>query len=208
MTPPNSANGGKAPHAVTAPLFVAGPLRCHELGAGDLAELQRFFDANPLYFHTVNGQPPARDEASQEFHTDPPPDFSFTRRWLLGFMNESGSMIGMANLSSDLPAADVWHVGLFIIATARLGSGDAPALYRGLESWIAGQGARWLRLNVVEGNARAQRFWQRCGFVEVRKRHGIEMGARVNTLSVMVKPLSGGTMAEYRALVARDRPES
>jgi hypothetical protein len=30
----------------------------------------------------------------------------------------------------------------------------------------------------------------------------------VNDLRVMAKPLAGGTLAEYLALVARDRPET
>jgi hypothetical protein len=32
------------------------------------------------------------------------------------------------------------------------------------------------------------------------------MGRRVNVLIVMCKPLDGGSLAEYRALVERDRP--
>ena len=32
-------------------------------------------------------------------------------------------------------------------------------------------------------------------------------GTKVNTLRVMAKPLAGGSLAEYFALVARDRPE-
>ena len=62
-----------------------------------------------------------------------------------------------------------------------------------------------MRLGVVEGNARAERFWERCAFTEVRKRHDIEMGARTNTVRVMARPLDGGTVREYLALVARDR---
>jgi hypothetical protein len=34
------------------------------------------------------------------------------------------------------------------------------------------------------------------------------MGQRVNTLRVMAKPLAGGTLEQYTALVIRDRPES
>ena len=63
-------------------------------------------------------------------------------------------------------------------------------------------------LGVVEGNSRAQRFWERRGFVDVRKRNGVEMGARSNTIRVVAKPLDGGTLQEYLALVARDRPEA
>jgi len=34
------------------------------------------------------------------------------------------------------------------------------------------------------------------------------MGSRVNDLRVMAKPLAGGAIADYLAMVARDRPES
>jgi len=34
------------------------------------------------------------------------------------------------------------------------------------------------------------------------------MGKRLNALHVMAKPLAAGSVAEYLALVARDRPES
>jgi ribosomal protein S18 acetylase RimI-like enzyme len=112
----------------------------------------------------------------------------------------------MANVVSDLLAPGVWHIGLFMIASTLQGSGAAQALYEELEHWARGLGAQWLRLGVVEGNARAERFWESRAFVEVRKRDGVEMGAKINTLRVMAKPLAGGTPAEYFALVARDRP--
>ena len=46
------------------------------------------------------------------------------------------------------------------------------------------------------------------GYAEVRRRTGVEMGQPVNTLSVMHEPLDGGSLAEYFALVPRDRPET
>ena len=122
-------------------------------------------------------------------------------------MDETGSLIGVANVVSDLLAPGVWHIGLFMVATRLHGGGAARSLYEQLERWALDQGAQWLRLGVVQGNTRAERFWERCAFVEVRKRGGVEMGMLVNTLRVMAKPLAAGTLPEYLALVARDRPE-
>ena len=34
------------------------------------------------------------------------------------------------------------------------------------------------------------------------------MGKRLNTLRVMAKPLAAGSVSEYLAAVARDRPDS
>ena len=68
-------------------------------------------------------------------------------------------------------------------------------------------GAKWLRLGVVRGNTRGERFWESVGYVQTRLRHGVEFGAKTNTLRVMFKPLGAGALEEYLSLVPRDRPE-
>jgi GNAT superfamily N-acetyltransferase len=178
-----------------------------ELGPGDEPLLQRFFEANPAYFDAVFGEPAGPNAARDEIRDLPPAGWSFTWRWLLGYAAADGELAAVADVVSDLLVPDVWHIGLFIVATSRHGSGDAGVLYRGLESWAASHGARWLRLGVVQGNARAEQFWKAQGFVETRTRADVEMGRRTNTLRVMVKPLPGGTLDAYLAAVPRDRPE-
>ena len=189
-------------------LFAAGAYRAVELGAEDVPDLQRFFDLNPEYFLAVGGQPATLAEAHQEIHGALPAGWPYTKKWSIGFVDGSGALIGMADVVSNLLAPGVWHIGLFIVATALHGRGAAQALYHELERWSRERGAQWLRLGVVEGNARAERFWIRCAYVEVRKRDNFEVGTLVRTVRVMAKPLAGGTLAEYLALVARDRPES
>ena len=182
-------------------------LRTIELRSDDAPELQRFFEANPHYFVAIQGEPAAANEAHEEIHGELPPGWAYTKKWLVGCIDAEGSMQAMANVVSDLLAPGVWHIGLFIVATSRFGTGDAQALYRGLETWAASNGANWLRLGVVQGNLRAERFWEALGFVQTRTRSGVEMGKLTNTLRVMVKPLASGTLEQYLALVERDRPE-
>jgi len=193
--------------ARTAILFAAHPFVAAELTDVDIPQLQRFFELNPEYFLAVNGQARASEEAHEEIHGTLPQGWPFTKKWHVGFFDQTGSMVGMANVVSDLLARGVWHIGLFLIATRLHGSGAAQSLYERLERWTRDQGAQWLRLGVVQGNTRAERFWDRCGFIEVRKRADVEMGKLVNTLRVMVKPLAAGALHEYLTLVARDRPE-
>jgi hypothetical protein len=81
-------------------------------------------------------------------------------------------------------------------------------LYRGLETWAVQSGARWLRLGVVLGNGRAERFWERLGYIETRTRTGIPTGRLTNAVRVMVKCLDGRSLEEYLSLVERDRPDS
>ena len=188
-------------------LFFAGAYRAVELLPADVPRLQRFFERNPEYFLAVTGQLPSGHEAHDEVHGTLPAGWPFTKKWIIGFLNEHDSPVAMANVVSDLLAPAVWHIGLFLVATELHGGGTAHVLYPRLEVWTKGVGAQWLRLGVVRGNARAEAFWRGLGYVELRQREGMEMGARVNTVRVMAKPRTGGSIEQYLALVPRDRPE-
>ena len=179
-----------------------------EIGADKVPLLQRFFDANPDYFVAVNGEVAGLGEAHEEVHGTLPAGWPFTRKWVVGLVDANSELVAMVNIVSDLLAAGVWHIGLFMVADSARGTGLAQALMRRLERWAIAGGAAWLRLGVIAGNDRAERFWESTGFVEVRRREGIAMGRKVNTVRVMVKPLAGGALQDYLARVARDRPEA
>lgn len=182
---------------------------CRPLAADEVPKLQALFDANPEYFQTVNGRPALANEAQLEFDEYPPPDLGFSQRWFLGVYDPSQQQLhGVAVVVSDLVATGVWHLALLWLTTAWHGQGAGQQLWQGLEHWMQSQGAQWLRLGVVCGNLRAERFWQRQGFVPVRLRHGIDTGGRLNTVAVLVKPLHRASVADYLALVPRDRPEA
>jgi GNAT superfamily N-acetyltransferase len=178
-----------------------------ELTPDRAPELQRFFEDNPAYFLATSGEPAGPDEAYEEITGEVPPGWEFTKKWVFGYVNEHGSMVAMANVITDLLAPSVWHIGTFILATARHATGDAQTLYRGVERWAADNGAVWMRLGVVLGNTRAERFWRSQGYIAVRLRDGIQMGGRTNTVQNMVKPLADSTLEPYFTLVPRDRPE-
>ena len=188
------------------PVSPIAALRTVELTPEFEARLQQFYEANPAYFDAVQGEPAGPNEAHETLHDELPGGWPFTKIWLIGYLDADDTLMAMAHVVSDLLAPDVWHIGLFIVATARHGSGEAQALYRGLEAWAAANGARWLRLGVVEGNLRAERFWESLGYQQVRTRLDVVMGQRTNTLRVMVKPLFGASLEHYLSLVERDRP--
>ena len=170
--------------------------------------LQRFFEANPEYYEDFYGGPPSATEAHDEIHGPLPLGWSYTKKWLIGYLDGSGELAAMAHVVSDLLAPKVWHIGFFVIATARRGSGLAGPLYDGLEHWMRDGGAQWLRLGVVAGNVRGERFWESHGYIETRRRSEVPYRQRTQTMRVMYKPLAGGTLEEYLALVERDRPDA
>ena len=197
--------------ASSAALFQAARLAAHPLAPHQLPLLQALFDANPLYFQAVNGRAAHPDEARQEFDELPPPHLPFTRRWFLGLFDRpphGDALQGVAVAVQDLCAPGVWHIALYLLATAWHGSGAAADTYRAWEAWMAGQGARWLRLGVVVGNTRAERFWRAQGYTALRRRDGVDTGGRINSVQVLAKPLAGGSIDDYLALVPRDHPDS
>lgn len=182
-------------------------LRSLELSPGSEPLLQRFFEANPLYFLAVSGEPPKPEEAFEEINDELPEGWSYSEKWIIGFARPSGELAAMANVVKDLLASKVWHISTFIVETSRHGNGDAAALYNGIEAWARANGADWIRLGVVKGHAAAERFWQKCGYQQTRERTGVVFGQKAQTVRVMCKSLGGRPVGEYLELVARDRPE-
>jgi ribosomal protein S18 acetylase RimI-like enzyme len=191
-----------------AVLFEGPGFRALEAEAQDVPALQRFFEENPEYFLAVSGEGPHAGQAREELEDRPPPGWPWDRKWLIRIVDADGALAGLADVVSNLLAPGVWHVGLFIVATRLHGSGRASEAFDALEGWIRDNGAQWLRLNVAVGNTRAERFWERTGFAEVRRREGVRIGRQDNTMRVMLKPLGGETLPDYLARVPRDRPGS
>jgi GNAT superfamily N-acetyltransferase len=191
-----------------ASLFASADLRAIPMTAADVPQLQALFETNPGYFLRINGSPPPADAAQSEFDESPPPHLGFGQRWMLGVRQRDGELVGVINLLSDLCTAGAWHIALFWLVDRLHGRGLAEPLHAALEQHARQNGALWLRLSVIAGNARAERFWQRLGYVELRRRLGVDTGGRLNDARVLLKPLAGLGVDAYLDRVARDRPDS
>jgi RimJ/RimL family protein N-acetyltransferase len=185
------------------PHFVVRPLL-----ATELPTLQTLFEANPDFFLTLNARLPFADEAEVEFYEVPPAHLSSGKRWFAGVFDQTHTLQGVVHVVSDLIAPSVWHIALLFVATPLRGTGAAQEIYAALESWMKESGAGWIRLGVVIGNSRAERFWDRLGYHPTRLRTGVDTGGKINDVQMMLKPLSGGAIEQYFALVPRDHPDS
>ena len=132
--------------AVVLPASPIGSLRTLELGPAHETLLQSFFDANPEYFVTVNGEPAGPGEAREEIESELPAGWSFTKRWIIGYADGRGELAAMASVVTDLLATGVWQIGLFIVATARHGNGEARILHQGLQGFRERQLQRLLQI--------------------------------------------------------------
>ena len=195
--------------ALSRPLPISpfADLRVVEFGDADEATLQRFFVRNPAYFEIVEGRAASPTAAIETINARIPDEWPYSRKWCIGFCDAAGEVVAVADIVSDMLAARVWHIGLFMVDASRHGNGDSQAIYAALEGWTRINGAAWLRLGVVVGNARAERFWARHGYLQTRLREGVTMGLRTNTIRVMAKPLCGASLDQFYELVPRDRPE-
>jgi GNAT superfamily N-acetyltransferase len=188
-------------------LFAAEAYEAVALAEEDLPALQAFFAGNPEYFLAVTGAPPRPDEARQEMEFRPPPGLPYEKVYVLGFIDSGDQMVAMASVVTGLLAPGVWHIALFLVASALHGTGTAGLLYQRLETWAKDEGASWLRLDVVAGNRKAERFWEKAGYRDVR-RSIVHFGSTTRPVRVMVKSLRGSDIEEYFRQVPGDRPKS
>ena len=196
------------PHEERETLFEVPDYRAVELGVGDIPTIQLFLEKNPEYFLSAEGEPPGAGQAKEEFESELPEGWAFTKRWAIGILGKEGEVEAFVTIVSDMLTPGAWHIGMFILSTHKHGQGVATRIFEGLEAWLKTFGARWLRLGVIEGNDRAERFWERSGFSEVRRRDNVPMKNMVHSLRVMVKPLTKASLSEYLKVVTRDRPDS
>ena len=64
----------------------------------------------------------------------------------------------------DVADAEVVHLMAMWVDPALRGSGGADALAASVVSWAESEGARTIRLEVMQSNGRARRFYERIGF--------------------------------------------
>lgn len=90
------------------------------------------------------------------------------RRWLAPggtFLLEVGGEVrGMVAGVRDAQDSSVVHLMAMWVHPDHRGTGAADALVSSVKAWAAEVGAKQVRLNVVEGNERARRCYERAGF--------------------------------------------
>ena len=200
-----SGESGAAPALPASPIE---DLHAVRLAVRDAPLLQRFFDANPEYFIVVQGEPAPPGEAREEIEGLPPAGIPHGDKHVFGYVGPDGELAAFANLLADIYVTGVWNMSTLIVATSRRGTGMAQRINASLEDWAAMHGARWMRLGVIVGNVRGERFWRSRGYVETKVRKNYPMGKQLRDVRVMWKSLAGEPVERYHELVPGDRAMS
>ena len=181
-------------------LFADGAVTAFRFHPGNIRLAQEFLEANPAFTEMIAGRPPVPGEALHEL-TDFPASVRPADAYVIG-LRLAGDMVGFAGVLRSWPVEGVSQITLFQIAESQQGSGVAHVIHSALERWIiAAFAPRWLRLGVVEGNARGRRFWASVGYHEMERKRGFEVGNLTHTLVIMIKSLQGGDDADYRKFI-------
>jgi GNAT superfamily N-acetyltransferase len=100
------------------------------------------------------------------------------RRWLAPsatfFLEADGEARGLACGVPDTHDSSVVHLMAMWVHSCARGTGAADLLVSAVKAWAAEVGATQVRLNVVEGNDRAKRCYERGGFRDTGRRGLIE----------------------------------
>jgi GNAT superfamily N-acetyltransferase len=191
--------------------FIFGDMGVRVAGAQDRQSLAAFCCANAAYDLFLSGEIPNENDWVDDFLNDlPPAEFGWTatHKLIATRIAEPENVLAIIDVSQDMLAKGVGHIGLFQVAEALHGSGLAHRLYDALENWLALRGTDVIRLGVLEGNPRGLAFWTRHGYALTRRRVGTAPTGKTHISMVMFKPLKPLTLEAYQKRVPRDHPDT
>lgn len=153
-------------------------------------ELQRLFERCDEYFELQEGAPAAPDAAAHDL-ADLPPGKLASDKYALGLRNPAGELVGYVDLVRDYPGEGVWWLGLLLLAPELRNRGLGARIFDALADRAAREGARSIRLGVLEQNEAAARFWRRRGFQTLSKGTFTARSGRASAVTIMHLALRG-----------------
>jgi GNAT superfamily N-acetyltransferase len=144
------------------------PYRITRLSGSDAALLQELYERCSDY-HEMEEGVPTRPGAAEHLLTALPPGKSPEDKHVLGIQAPEGGLVGVVDLVRDYPAEGDWWLGLLMLDPAARAAGLGTRLFGEIERAVAAAGGTALHVAVLEHNVRAERFWRRVGFAEVRR---------------------------------------
>lgn len=146
-------------------------------------------DACRDFSELIEGEYTGADAAVEDIFHSLPPEHTLADKVIWGVSEAPGRLAGVVDMIRGYHHEKCVWIGLFMLRPERRGDGLGVAVLSAIIDWAAAQGFTELGLAVAEQNEPAQRFWQRQGFVEFRRRLGVVMGKRTNNLIAMKRAI-------------------
>jgi GNAT superfamily N-acetyltransferase len=169
-------------------LFSYGKEYAFILGPDDFPALQALLERSADYFYLVEGQPPRPDEATN-LAKDCPPGWTTADKLLIGITDQENSLLAVIDGMCGYPKEGIFWIGLMLVDPSKRGRGLGTRILAGFENWAASQGAKQIRLGVVEENVKALRFWQRSGYKLHSKSDPTPMGQKKHVIFRLKKKI-------------------
>ena len=146
--------------------------------------LQRLYDECTDFALVVGGEPFSPTAAQVEFRCIPDGK-SLSDKRMFGLINTRGEIAGLLEAVQNYPEETTWWMGLLMLAPESRGQGVGREMVRGFSGYVRLRGGKAIMLGVVEDNKGAFRFWQKMGFVVVRKTEPRRFGRKMQPVYVM-----------------------
>jgi ribosomal protein S18 acetylase RimI-like enzyme len=137
----------------------------------------------------VSGKP-SEPGAAYDLLIDCPPGIGLENKYVIGFIDQKGSLTGLLDAVNGYPKPGIWFIGLLLFAPDLRGKGYGEMVLMCFKKWIQSQGAVEIRLGVVEQNTAAIRFWERMGFTLLEIRPPTIFGMKEQRLFVYQSKLA------------------
>ncbi len=170
------------------PLFSCGDETALEITPEDMPALQALLERAADYYHLVENRPPGPD-AALTLVNDGPPGWGRENKILIGIFGNDGTLAAVLEGMRHYPRDFIYWIGLLLVDPARRGQGLGERIMTEFEGWARSQGARQIRLGVVDVNEKAMRFWRRIGFEPVDKKGTLYLGQQEHVVYRMKKKL-------------------
>jgi ribosomal protein S18 acetylase RimI-like enzyme len=126
-----------------------------------------------------------RPDAAREIFYSVPQGRSLRDKFVYGFLDRSGTIVGVLEGMRHYPDDSTWWIGLLLLAPETRRHGLGQKIISAFSEYVDANQGSAIMLGVVEQNRAAYRFWEQQGFELVRQTEPRTFGKKTQSVSVM-----------------------
>ncbi len=133
------------------------------LSSKDIPVIQTIFEKCEDYLLLVDGCEVNQNTGKNEYFSLPPGKTENDKA-VIGIFDENNEVISYIDSIKDYPEKDSYWIGLFLVDPLQRSKGIGKKIISDFLIYIKNEGARYVKLGVVEENEKAYKFWKKIGF--------------------------------------------